>query len=98
MKLPASVDVGTVEPAGAGDGVDGGFAVVLKDGAGAAGGAGVCAVDGAGVEGAFALDDALAGAAFGYTCIRVFPPAVASSKLYATFEYMQTMKPFSSML
>lgn len=54
-------------PAGAGDGVAGGFDVVFEAGAGAVGAAGVCAELGAGVEGAAGVDDEAAGAGFGFT-------------------------------
>lgn len=55
------------DAAGAGDGVEGAFTVVLEAGAGAAGAAGVCADAGAGVEGAFDAEDDAAGAALGCT-------------------------------
>ena len=63
LKLAPSADV---EAAGADDGVDGAFNVVLDvAGAGAAGEAGVCAVAGVGVEGAFEVDEEAVGAALG---------------------------------
>ena len=65
LKLPSSV---AAEAAGAGEGVAGGFEVVLDAGAGAAGGAGVEAAAAAGVEGALVEEaaDELAGAALGF--------------------------------
>ena len=65
LKLPSSV---AAEAAGAGEGVAGGFEVVLDAGAGAAGGAGVEAAAEAGVEGALVEEaaDELAGAALGF--------------------------------
>lgn len=66
LKLAPSADAAA---AGAGDGVDRAFAIVLDaveaGAAGAAGAAGVCATAGVGVEGAFAVDEEATGAALG---------------------------------
>lgn len=95
LKLAPSADAAA---AGAGDGVEGAFNVVFDVvGAGAAGAAGVCAVAGAGVEGAFEVDEEAAGAVLGYSAVRLLftrSEGVASP----TFDVMQTMKPFSSIL
>ena len=70
LKLPSSV---AAEAAGAGEGVAGGFGVVLDAGAGAAGGAGIEAAAGAGVEGALVDEapDELAGAGLGFLRVRM---------------------------
>lgn len=79
LKLAGSVDA--LEPAGAGVGVAGAFAVVVFNvWAGAAGGAGVWAVAGAGVEGAFALAEAAAGGALGYVTVRTGLQPFGSSR------------------
>lgn len=98
LNVAASVDVGAIEPDGAGDGVAGASAVVFEDGAGAAGVAGVCAVAGAGVDGAFAPDDEPAGAALGFAYVRIALLTMVTSKTLDTLVYMQTMNPFSSIL
>ena len=82
---------------GAGEGVVGASdVVVLEAGAGAAGAKGVCAVAGAGVVGAFEVDDEAAGAALGFDNVSVY--VVVLGVWCFTFEIMQTMKPFSSIL
>ena len=96
MKLGPSADAAAAG-AEAGDGVDGAFDVKLdKAGAGAVGTAGVCAVAGEGVEGAFEVEEEAVGAALGYDTIRL--RSQARTSLHLTFDIMQTMNPFSSML
>ena len=96
LKLAPSADAAAAGAgAGAGDGVDGAFDVVF-DMAGA-GAAGVCAIAGAGVEGAFEEDEEAAGAALGWSIIRLLFMCL-DDVVSHTFDIMQTMKPFSSML
>jgi hypothetical protein len=87
--------VAAAAPAGAGDGVAGGFAAAETEaGAGAAGTAGVWAGARAGVEGAALLDEA-PGAGFAYKqLVRCWWQRTS----LPTLETMHTMKPFSSML
>jgi hypothetical protein len=83
----------------AGEGVAGTALVAeLADCAGAAGGAGVAAVAGAGVDGVFGVDEDAAGAALGYHNMSELLSLIATLDINHTFETMQTMKPFSSIL
>ena len=95
LKLAPSADAAA---AGAGDGVDGAFDVVFDvAGTGASGAFTVCVIAGAGVEGAFEADEEVAGAAFGWESIRLWFTC-SDGVACPTFDIMQTMKPFSSIL
>jgi hypothetical protein len=91
----AGITAGAAAPAG--DGVPGAACEVVEDDwVGAAGGAGVNATTGAGVEGTFEDDAAGAGAALGYKMLK--REMLFRIEVERTFEIIQTMKPFSSIL